>query len=188
MSNTANQGRKIIVTEFMTLDGIMEAPEKWVGKFWGDGVGKFKHDELFGSGALLLGRKTYETFAGAWPSRQDKEGFADRMNGLPKHVASTTLKEVTWSNSKLIKGSVADEVAKLKQAPGQDIVVHGSRTLVQSLMQNGLVDQFHLLVFPIVLGSGMRLFDEGTRATLKLIESKTFDTGVIGLFYQTTSQ
>lgn len=187
MATAKSTGRKIIVTEFVSLDGVIESPQKWSFEFWGDDIGKFKHDELFATDALLLGRKTYEGFAEAWPTRKDKEGFADRINSLPKHVASTTLNDVGWNNSKLIKGNLADEVAKLKQTPGQNIVVHGSRTLVNSLMNYGLVDQFNLLVFPVVLGGGLLLFDQGNRVTLKLVESRKFDTGVMALIYQTAS-
>jgi len=175
---------KLVVTEFMTLDGVMEAPHEWSFPYWNDEAAKFKQDELFASGALLLGRVTYEGFAAAWPSRTDPTGFADRMNALPKYVVSTTLNEVGWNNSRLIKGNVADEVSRLKQEPGQDIVVHGSRTLVQTLMQHGLIDEYHLLVYPLALGSGKRLFEEGSKARLKLVEAKTFGTGVVALVYR----
>jgi dihydrofolate reductase len=185
---TSPKRRKLIVTEFLSLDGVMEAPEKWVFQYYNDEMAKFKHAELFASGSLLLGRKTYETFAGAWPSRTDKEGFADRMNSLTKYVVSATLAEVTWNNSSLIKGNLVDAVSKLKQEPGQDIAVHGSCTLVQSLMQHGLVDEFHLLVFPVVLGSGKRLFEEGTKSPLRLLESKVFATGVTALVYQPVAE
>jgi dihydrofolate reductase len=176
---------KLLVTEFMTLDGIMEAPEKWSFPFWNDEAAKFKRDELFATGALLLGRVTYETFAAAWPSRTDKEGFADRMNSLPKYVVSTTLNEVTWNNSRLIKGNVVNEIIRLKQQPGQDLVVHGSCTLVQTLIQQGLVDEYHLLVYPLMLGSGKRLFQDGTQAKLTLVQSKAFGTGIIANVYIT---
>ncbi|TLY82554.1 MAG: dihydrofolate reductase, partial [Gammaproteobacteria bacterium] len=152
--------RKIIVTEFLSLDGVMEAPEKWSFPYMNDEIMKFKSDELFVSGALLLGRATYETFAAAWPSRTDPGGFADRMNSLPKYVLSNTLKEVKWNNSRLIKGNAVDEISKLKQEAGQDIVVHGSRALVNWLLGHGLIDEYHLLVYPIVLGSGKRLFSD----------------------------
>lgn len=184
----STSGRKLIVTEFVTLDGVIEAPHKWSFEFWNDAIGKFKHDETFASGAQLLGRKTYDTFAEAWPSRQDPEGFADRFNSMPKYVVSSSLKgDLAWNNSRLVKGNVADEIAKLKKQPGQDIVVHGSHTLVQYLIKHGLVDQFHLLVFPVVLGAGLRLFAEGTQAKLRLVESKTFETGVTLLIYQPAS-
>ena len=176
--------RKIIVTEFLSLDGVMEAPEKWSFPYMNDEIMKFKSDELFASGALLLGRATYETFAAAWPSRTDPGGFADRMNSLPKYVLSNTLKEVKWNNSRLIKGNAVDEISKLKQEAGQDIVVHGSRALVNWLLGHGLIDESHLLVYPIVLGSGKRLFSDQARGTLKLVESKSFGTGVVPLTYQ----
>jgi dihydrofolate reductase len=142
---TSSEGRKIVVTEFITLDGIMEAPEKWSFAYYGDGIAQFKRAELFATGALLLGRRTYETFAGAWPKRKDSEGFADRMNALPKHVVSSTLRELSWDNSRLLKQPLPEGVANLKRETEQDIVVHGSRTLVNSLVQLDLVDEFHLL-------------------------------------------
>jgi len=178
--------RKIIVTEFITLDGVTEAPHEWSFPFWNDEISKFKHDELLASDALLLGRVTYQGFAAAWPSRTDESGYADRINGLPKYVVSTTLEKVEWNNSTLIKGAkrVAEEIAKLKQQPGQDIVIHGSNTLVRALMPHNLIDEYRLLVYPIVLGSGKRLFQDGSNATLKLVETKPFSSGVVALTYQ----
>ena len=120
--------RKIIVTEFLSVDGVMEAPEKWSFPYMNEEIMKFKRDELFASGALLLGRRTYETFAAAWPSRTDPEGFAERMNSLPKYVLSSTLKELAWNNSKLIKGNAVEEISRLKSELAQDIVVHGGHT------------------------------------------------------------
>ena len=145
--------RKFIVTEFLTLDGVMEEPA-WTAPYWNDEIAKFKFDELFGSDTLLLGRVTYQGFAAAWPSRTDEQGFADRMNGLPKFVVSTTLEKVEWNNSRLIKENVAEEVSKLKQQPGQDILIAGSGTLIHTLMQHNLIDEYRLLVYPVVLGSG----------------------------------
>jgi dihydrofolate reductase len=174
---------KLVVTEFLSLDGVMEAPEKWSFQFWNDEIAKFKLDELFASDAHLLGRVTYEIFAGAWPSRTDKEGFADRMNSLPKYVVSTTLKKAEWKNSHLIGENPAVEVSKLKQQPGHDILVAGSATLVQMLIQHDLVDEYHLLVFPVVLGGGKRLFRNESETKLKLTETKTFDSGVVLLSY-----
>jgi dihydrofolate reductase len=179
--------RKIVVTEFMTLDGVMQAPEKWSLQYYNDEIGKFKRDELFATGALLLGRVTYETFAAAWPSRSDPEGFADRMNSLPKYVLSSTLQEVAWTNSRLIKGNAVDAISKLKQEPGQDIVVHGSCTLVNWLIKVGLVDEYHLLTYPLVLGEGKRLFAETTRAKTKLVATNVFATGVVALIYQSAA-
>ena len=176
--------RKVIVTEFITLDGVVEAPEKWSFPFWNDEIAKFKHDELFASDALLLGRVTYQGFAAAWPSRTDETGFADRMNSLPKFVVSTTLDKVEWNNSRLIKENVAEEVSKLKQQPGQNLLIYGSGALVHTLMQHNLIDEYWLLVYPVVLGSGKRLFKDGSNTTLKLVETKTFSSGVVLLCYQ----
>jgi len=176
--------RKVVVAEFLSLDGVMEAPEKWSFQFWNDEIAKFKRDELLASDAHLLGRVTYQIFASAWPSRSDEEGFADRMNSLPKYVVSTTLKKAEWKNSHLIRENVAEEVSKLKQQPGQDILVAGSATLVQALIQHDLIDEYHLLVFPVVLGSGKRLFKNEGKATLKLMEAKTFSSGVVLLSYR----
>lgn len=185
--------RKVIVTEFVTLDGVIEDPgggEKskhggWSFQFWSDDTGKYKLDEILASGALLLGRVTYQGFAAAWPSMTDETGFADRMNSLPKFVVSTTLKEVVWNNSTVLRGNIAEEVSKLKQQPGQDILVAGSGQLVQTLRQHNLVDEYRLLVHPVVLGGGKRLFQDGTdKSVLRLVESKTFSSGVVLLTYQ----
>jgi dihydrofolate reductase len=176
--------RKVVVSMFMTLDGVIEAPHEWSFPFWTDEIGEFKHAELFASDALLLGRVTYQGFAAAWPSRTDEQGYADRINSLPKYVVSTTLEKPEWNNSTLIKANVAEAIAKLKQQPGQDIVIHGSNTLVRALMPHHLIDEYRLLVYPIVLGSGKRLFRDGSKATLKLVETKTFGSGVVLLRYQ----
>jgi dihydrofolate reductase len=176
--------RKIIVSEFVSLDGVMEEP-RWTTPYWNDEIAKFKHDELFSIGALLLGRVTYQGFAAAWPGRTDEQGYADRMNNLPKYVVSTTLKKAEWNNSNLVKGNIAEQVSKLKQQPGQDILVFGSGTLVQTLMQHDLIDQYNLLVYPVVLGSGKHLFGDGAAKTsLKLTGTKTFGSGVVALVYQ----
>ena len=195
--------RRIIVSEFVTLDGVMEAPEKWTFSFWNEEIGKFKSDELFASDALLLGRITYRIFADAWPSLTDEEDwkrvkeaggeagakpkgnpFADRMNSIRKYVVSTTLEKAEWNNSRLIKENVVEEVSKLKKQPGRDILIAGSGSLVRTLMQNDLVDEYRLLVYPVVLGSGKRLFEEGDSANLELVEAKTFSSGVVLLRYQ----
>jgi len=173
--------RKIVVTEFMSLDGIMEEPA-WTFPYWNDETARFKGEETDASDALLLGRVTYEGFAAAWPKSTD-EG-ADYFNGVRKYVVSTTLDKAAWNNSTLIKDDVVGAVTKLKQGEGQDIAVHGSATLVQTLMQHDLVDRYRLLVYPVVLGKGKRLFKEGTPATLKLVESKPFNSGVVALIYE----
>lgn len=173
---------KIVVAQFLSLDGVMEAPEKWSFPYNNDEFMAFKMDELKASGAHLLGRKTYEIFAGAWPSRTGE--FAHIMNHLPKYVVSKTLKQLDWEGSHQIKDNVAAEISKLKQQPGKDMLVAGSATLVQTLMQHNLVDEYHILVYPLVLGSGKHFFMEGVAAKLKLVESKTFKTGVVALTYQ----
>lgn len=176
--------RKVIVSEFVTLDGVMEAPDKWQRPFRSEEARKYKHAELFASDALLLGRVTYEDFADAWPSITDEEGFADRMNSMTKYVVSTTLDEVEWNNSSLMRGSIAEEVAKLKQQPGENILIYGSADLISTLMQHSLVDEYRLMVNPIVVGSGKRLFQEsGDMTTLRLVDTKPFKSGVVVLTY-----
>ncbi len=175
--------RKVVVSEFVSLDGVIHEP-MWTFAYWTDEIAQFKYDELFSSDALLLGRMTYEGFAQAWPGRTDEQGYADRMNGLPKYVVSTTLDRAEWNNSHLIKANVAEEVSKLKQQPGQDILIFGSGKLLQTLMQYDLIDQYHLLIYPVVLGSGQRLFEDGSNAKLKLAETQTFSSGVVALVYQ----
>jgi dihydrofolate reductase len=175
---------KVVVTMFLSLDGVLDEPQNWSFPYWNDEIAKFKTDELFATDAHLLGRVTYEGFAAAWPSRSDEAGFADRMNSLPKHVVSTTLEKAEWHNSTIIKEDVVDEISQLKQQYDQDILVAGSATLVQTLMEHDLVDEYRLLVYPIVLGKGKRLFQEDSGANLKLVESQEFDTGVVLLRYQ----
>src|SRR5688500_16289938 len=136
--------RKVIVSEFVSLDGVIEEP-MWTGPYWNDEIAKFKFSELFSVDALLLGRNTYEGFAQAWPDQTDEQGYADRMNGMPKYVVSTTLQNAEWNNSHVISANVAEEVAKLKQEPGQDILIFGSGKLAESLLEAGLVDQYNLL-------------------------------------------
>src|SRR5436305_1025151 len=168
--------RKVIVSEFVTLDGVMEDPGGaegfkhggWSFQFGSADQQQFKVEELFKADALLLGRVTYQGFAAAWPTMPGTGAYGERMNSLPKYVVSTTLKTVEWNNSKLIKQNVAEEVAKLKQQPGQNILVFGSGQLVQTLIEHDLVDQYNLLVHSVVLGSGKRLFQDGSQATLKL--------------------
>jgi dihydrofolate reductase len=183
---------KIVVTEFVSLDGVMEDPggaESFRHGGWtfeidrGDEGNKFKLDEALSSEVLLLGRVTYEGFADAWPSREGE--FADKFNTMPKYVVSSTLEEPEWNNSTVLNGDVAEEVAKLKQAHDGDIVVHGSAQLVQALVEHDLVDELRLMVFPVVLGSGKRLFgDTSDKKRLRLVDSKTVGDGVAILTYQ----
>ncbi len=178
--------RKLIVSEFVTLDGVMEAPggeqghphSGWVFDFMSPEQEKYKLDETLDAEALLLGRVTYEGFAAAWPDRPGE--FADKMNAMPKYVASGTLRDLDWNNSSLIEGDVAEGVAALKQQDGGPILVAGSRTLVHTLMRNGLIDEYRLMIFPVVLGSGARLFPETPDKTvLKLADTLAFKTGVV---------
>jgi len=174
--------RKIVVTEFMSLDGVMEEP-RWTFKYWNDEIAKFIGEESFASDALLLGRVTYQGFAAAWP--QSKDEGANYFNSVRKYVISETLEEpLEWHNSTLIIDNIVEEITNLKQQDGQDIAVHGSATLVQTLMQHDLVDRYRLLVYPVVVGKGKRLFEEGIPATLKLLESQSFSSGVVALIYE----
>ncbi len=173
--------RQVVVTEFLSLDGVMEEPA-WTAPYWNDDIAKFKGEETSASDALLLGRVTYQGFAAAWPQSTD-EG-ADYFNNVRKYVVSTTLNTVEWNNSTLINDNIVEEITKLKQQDGQDITVHGSATLVQTLMQHDLVDRYRLLVYPVVVGKGKRLFKEDTTTTLKLLESQSFSSGVVALVYE----
>ncbi len=183
---------RIVVTEFVSLDGVMEDPggsEDFKHGGWsfefnrGEEGDKFKLDEALGADALLLGRVTYQGFADAWPSREGE--FADKFNNMPKYVVSSTIEDPEWSNSTVITGDVADEVAKLRDQHEGDIVVHGSAQLAQALMENDLVDELRLMVFPVVLGTGKRVFGEtADKKPLRLTDSKTVGDGVTILVYE----
>jgi dihydrofolate reductase len=175
---------KLVVTQFMTLDGVVESPQDWSFPYWSDETAKLKWEELLATDAHLLGRVTYEGFAAAWPERTDEQGFADRMNSLPKYVVSTTLKKAEWNNSHVISKNVVDEISKLKEQPGGDLLVAGSVTLLRTLMEHDFVDEYRLLTYPIVLGEGLRLFSDGITASLKLTESKPMGSGVVLLRYE----
>ena len=177
--------RRIVATEYLTLDGVFEEPGNWSFPFWSDEAGKFKFDELFASDAMLLGRLTYEGFAKAWPSMTDEMGFAERMNGMPKYVVSTTLSDPEWNNSTVIKGNVAEHVAALKAQSGQDILLAGSGQLLHTLMEHDLVDEYRFMVHPIVLGGGKRLFEDGAvKTTMTLTDTKILGSGVVVLTYE----
>jgi dihydrofolate reductase len=186
---------RIVVSEFVTVDGVAEDPGGaegldrggWAFKFErGEEGDKFKLDEVMDADAMLLGRVTYEGFAAAWPDREDEAGFAAKMNGMPKFVASTTLREPTWQNSTLLEGDVVGAIRKLKLERGGDILVAGSLTLVGALTEHGLVDEYRLMVFPIVLGAGKRLFAEGGEPkSLQLVDSRPVGPdGVVVLTYR----
>jgi dihydrofolate reductase len=187
-----NTMRKVIVSEYVTLDGVMEDPggaEGFKHGGWSFGFGgaeqqQYKFEELFACDALLLGRRTYEGFAAAWPSMPGSGAYGERMNSLPKYVASTTLSEVTW-NATLIKGDLAEELSRLKQEAGQDVLIFGSGELVHTLHERDLIDEYRLMIFPIVLGSGKRLFPGGNeKKVLKLVKTRTLGSGVVLLTYQ----
>jgi dihydrofolate reductase len=177
--------RKVVVSESVALDGVIEDP-RWTFRFMSEEREKFKFDELCASDAVLLGRVTYEGFAAAWPRMSESAGeYADMMNGYPKYVVSTTLEEpLEWNNSTLIKGNVAEEVLRLKQQLGKDILIFGSGDLANTLMQYDLIDEYRLMVFPILVGSGKRLFgDASDTKVLRLAETKTLGSGVVVLSY-----
>jgi dihydrofolate reductase len=183
---------RIVVTEFVSLDGVIEAPgggEDFRYGGWsleierGEEGDQFKLDETMGSEALLLGRRTYEGFAQAWPSREGE--FADKFNSMPKYVVSSTLENPEWTNSTVLKGDVAEEVGKLKNELDGDVVVHGSAQLVQALLEQDLVDELRMMVFPVVLGDGKRLFGETSdKKPLRLVESKVVGDGVAIQVYE----
>jgi len=182
---------RIVVTEFVSLDGVMEDPggaEDFEYGGWtfeidrGEGD-KFKLDETFDCEALLLGRVTYEGFAEAWPSREGE--FADKFNTMPKYVVSSTLRDPTWNNTTVLSGDLVEEVSRVRDEAGGDVYVHGSRQLAQALLEHDLVDELHLMVFPVVLGKGKRLFGETTsKKRLQLVESKIVGDGVAILVYR----
>jgi dihydrofolate reductase len=183
---------KIVVTEFVSLDGVMEDPGGaegyrhggWTFEFdRGPEGDKFKLDEALGAEALLLGRVTYEGFAAAWPSRDGE--FADKFNTMPKYVVSSTLEKADWTNSTVLEGELAAEVAALRQKHEGDVVVNGSARLVQALIEHDLVDELRLMVFPVVLGSGRRLFGETSdKKRFRLTSSKTVGDGVAIQVYE----
>jgi dihydrofolate reductase len=191
--------RKVIFSEFLTLDGVMQAPGMqdedrsggfqhggWMVPYMDEERGKAISEGLAASGGLLLGRGTYEIFAAFWPTAPDDDPIRDTVNALPKYVASTTLSEpLEWQNSTLLKGDVAEEVAKLKEQPRGDLLVIGSGGLAQTLMEHGLVDEYQLMIHPLVLGSGKRLFrDGGMRHALRLVGVSTTGTGVLIATYE----
>jgi dihydrofolate reductase len=185
---------RIVVTEFVSLDGVMEAPgggEEYEHGGWtfeidrGEEGDRFKLDEVFEAEAQLLGRRTYEGFAAAWPGMTDEAGFAEKMNSMPKYVVSSTLQEAQWSNSTVLSGDLVEEIEKLKREVDGVILVAGSAQLVQGLLENDLIDELRLMVFPVALGSGKRLFGETAgKKPLKLTDSKTVGAGIAILTYE----
>ncbi len=180
--------RKVVASELVSLDGVMESPEEWAFSYSNDEMEEANASGMAASDALLLGRVTYEQMAAYWPNQPGGTPMVDYINSVPKYVVSTTLEEpLGWNNSTLIEGDVAEEIARLKRQPGEDITILGSGALVQSLLQDDLLDELRLMVHPIVLGRGKRLFEEGgAQKALELGDSKTFGTGVLYLSYQPT--
>ncbi len=193
--------RKLVVSTFVTADGVMQSPGGpdedreggfqhggWPANYWDDAMGKVMDELLARLDALLLGRKTYEIFAAHWP-RVKNDPAADKLNSVLKYVGSRTLRKVEWNNSKLLQGDVGEAVAKLKREPGGEIQVHGSGNLVQTLLKNDFVDEFRIWTFPVVLGTGKRLFGEGTRPVgLRLLESTVSSTGVVMQRYERSGE
>ena len=172
--------RKLVESTFMTLDGVISRPQDWSPPYWDDEHTAYAGKLLDPADALLLGRDTYEGFAAAWPGRPGE--YADKINAMPKHVASRTLTETTW-NASLIEGDVAEAVEALKDQDGGDIIKYGTGELDRALVENQLVDEFHFWVFPVVVGKGDRLFDGLDLTSLKLVDTSRFESGIVVLVY-----
>jgi class 3 adenylate cyclase/dihydrofolate reductase len=190
--------RRVIATEFVTLDGVMEAPghdphpdgkNAWALKYATEDQQQLKVEEVLAADALLLGRVTYQIFASFWPAAPRDEGFADKMNSIKKYVVSRTMKEATWENTTIISAAPAEAIAKLKGEPGRDILLMGSADLLNSLIRTDIVDEYRLMVFPVVLGSGKRLFRDASETThLQLVDSRALSSGVVLLTYQRSDE
>jgi dihydrofolate reductase len=176
--------RKVVAVELVSLDGVMESPEEWAFSYSNDEMEEANASGMAASDALLLGRVTYEQMAAYWPNQPGGVPMVDYINSVPKYVVSTTLEEpLEWNNSTLIGDNVAEEILRLKQQPGENITILGSGALVLSLLRGDLIDELRLMVHPLILGGGKRLFEDGRQA-LELVDSKTFGTGVVYLAYQ----
>lgn len=176
--------RKIVSVLWLSLDGVVEAPERWAFGYSNDEVMQANQSGMGNSDAMLLGRKTYEIFANFWPHQPSDAPMAEYINSTRKYVVSTTLDSVDWQNSHLIRGDVAEGLRDLKRQPGKAITVVGSPTLVKSLLGDGLLDALHLQIPPLLVGSGKRLFADGEQQPLRLVDSQTFSNGVLNLTYQ----
>lgn len=185
---------RIVAAEYVSIDGRMQMEDPdgreeerggWTAPYWDDELAELQREQLFASDALLLGRVTYEGFAAAWPSFTDEEGFADRMNSLPKYVASRTLREPLEWNASLLVGEVVEAVRELKDRPGRDLLIYGSGRLVDTLMAAGLIDEYRLMIHPVILGGGRRLFEDvGAQAGLVLADCSATAKGVVTLVYR----
>ena len=179
--------RKVVAAEFLSLDGVMESPDKWHFPYFNEEMGQAVGEGFAAADAMLMGRVNYEEWAAFWPEQDPEENpMAAQMNAMKKYVVSTTLEEpLEWQNSTLIGENVAEQIANLKQGEGGDIVISGSGALVRSVLQYGLLDELKLMIHPVVVGSGKRLFEDfGEQKALELVESKTFETGVLYLTYR----
>ena len=179
--------RKIVAAEFLSLDGVMESPDQWHFDYFNDEMGQAVGEGFAASDALLMGRVLYEEWSAYWPNQNPEENpVAATMNGVRKYVVSTTLEgPLEWNNATLIGENVAEELSEIKRQPGKDIVISGSGALVRSLLDDGLIDELKLMVHPVVVGRGKRLFEDGGKQTaLELVDSRTFATGVVYLTYR----
>jgi dihydrofolate reductase len=189
--------RKVVAAEYVSVDGRMEMEDPegkeeerggWTAPYWNDELQQMQHDLLFASEALLLGRVTYEGFAAAWPSMTEEGDFADRMNSLPKYVASRTLNEPLEWNATLLQGDLVDAVRELKQQPGQDLLIYGSGELTRTLLSHDVIDVLRLMVHPVLLGRGKPLLEGVDRAGLTLAASHATEKGVVTLDYETAGR
>ena len=183
--------RKVVAAEFLSLDGVMESPDQWHFPYFNDEMGQAVGEGFETSDALLMGRVLYEEWVAFWPNQDPEENpVAATMNGVTKYVVSTTLEgPLEWNNAALIGENVAEEISELKRQPGKDIVISGSGALVRSLLEDGVIDELRLMIHPIVVGSGKRLFEEGgEQETLELASSETFGTGVVSLAYRPSGE
>lgn len=175
--------RNVIVSTFLTVDGVMEAPENWTSDFHDEQNMKDALELVLEAGALLLGRRTYEIFAGSWPTRTDPMGFADKMNTIPKYVVSMTLTDPTWNETTVIDSDVTADVAKLKKQSGGDLLIYGSGQLTRTLMEAGLIDEYRFLLCPVVAGKGAKLFDDDVTATLSATDAHLYPGGMTRLTF-----
>jgi dihydrofolate reductase len=175
--------RRVVASTYVSLDGYIDEPGRWSGPFWSDEAAQFKAKELFASDALILGRITYAGFAAAWPTMEGTGEFGEKMNSMPKYVASRTLRTATW-NATIIEGDVGEAVRALKASDGGDLLIGGSGRLVDYLTGQDLIDEYRLMVHPVILGDGTkRLFANAPRRPLRLVDSQSFKTGIVVLTY-----
>lgn len=177
--------RRIVVSEFVSLDGVFEYPHLWSFDFFGDDWVAWKFEEIKQHDALVLGRTTYEEFAASWPTRSNDDPFTARYNSIPKHVVTRSTEPLTWQGSTALSGDLATEIAALKAQPGQDLLIHGSGSLVEGLKELDLIDEYRTMIYPVVVGSGRKLFGDGTaKQKLKLVETIPFASGPVVLVHQ----